>query len=671
MRLTIILATFCSSALAAEEGSAVSASGELVVEAERLHPDDPSATSAAVTVLPVDETLPASADVGSLVGSASGVTVRRLGGLGDYAAVSVRGSAERAVQIYLDGFPLNPDGGAAVNLSELPLRAFEAVEVWRGNAPARFAAAPLGGVVSLRAPGRAPPQSGALSAGSLDTWKASLSGGAAHALGPGQGDALFLIDGFDTAGDFTYFDDNGTPYALTDDHLRRRDNNQKLMWSGLARARWSRGPLQLMALDAPLYRDEGLPGHANNPSQHARLVTTRNLAGAGLAWCGSGGAVEARAWQIGRRELLDDRHGEIGVNTNYESGHTTATGLLAHGALAPLPWLAPALTLSARRDGYRLHDLAAGELGEPRARWALSAAASADLFALEGRLRTTGVLQGFWLDNHAVGADAVSIGSLSPRLGARLSLSPAVAIKGNLGRYLRPPDFSELFGDRGAVEGNPDLVPERGWQADLGLRAQLPDRGWLGGSVDLTGFGGAARDLITYVQNSQRTLVPINIGRSSTAGLEGALQLQLGDRVDLQGNATLTRAINRSEDPAWSGKQLPRVPAFELDARASVHWGEQARVGYSFSYTDGNWWDATNWYRAAPRALHGAFVRLAPPASKINVELDALNLTDRIVQVVPRDPLDADSPDAVAALTDFGGYPLPGRTFLLSFRWQI
>ena len=118
----------------------------MVIEADR---DPGSNTSASVTVVAVDETLSAAEDVAGVVESASGTVVRRLGGLGDYAAVSIRGSSFRQVQVYLDGVPLNPDGSSAVNLSELPLSAFSRVEIYRGNAPPRFGAAPIGGVLNL------------------------------------------------------------------------------------------------------------------------------------------------------------------------------------------------------------------------------------------------------------------------------------------------------------------------------------------------------------------------------------------------------------------------------------------------------------------------------------------------------------------------------------------
>ena len=51
--------------------------------------------------------------------------------------------------------------------------------------------------------------------------------------------------------------------------------------------------------------------------------------------------------------------------------------------------------------------------------------------------------------------------------------------------------------------------------------------------------------------------------------------------------------------------------------------------------------------------------------------MDGLNLTDRIVEVVPRNPLDpSDDARVIQPTTDFVGYPLPGRTVLVTLRWE-
>ena len=94
-------------------------------------------------------------------------------------------------------------------------------------------------------------------------------------------------------------------------------------------------------------------------------------------------------------------------------------------------------------------------------------------------------------------------------------------------------------------------------------------------------------------------------------------------------------------------------------------------VGHIYSLTDGEFWDRTNWYRAAPRHLHSAFARVKPIERGPELEFEVRNLTNQIVETVPRDPLNPnDGNQIITAIDDFNGYPLPGRTWLLSLRWN-
>ncbi len=47
------------------------------------------------------------------------------------------------------------------------------------------------------------------------------------------------------------------------------------------------------------------------------------------------------------------------------------------------------------------------------------------------------------------------------------------------------------------------------------------------------------------------------------------------------------------------------------------------------------------------------------------------NIFDRTTQVVDRNPLDpSDTSRMVQPITDFVGYPLAGRTLMVTLRWQ-
>jgi iron complex outermembrane receptor protein len=653
------------------------------VTEERPDAPDPGETSAHVTVLPVDGTIAASTDVAELLDTATGVTVSRLGGLGDWSGVSIRGSSFRQVQIYLDGVPLNPDGADSVNLSELPLAAFERVEVYRGNAPAHFGASAMGGVVNLVTADEADAGSARASVGSHGTWKSGGQLGGAQEIGPWQLDAVAFLDGFQTVADYTYFDDRGTIYNVFDDHMETRTNNDKVQFSGLARIRAVNGPWTLGAQESVLYRDEGLPGSSLVPTLHTRLTTTRALTTVSGQWARSPFSVNARAWNQHRVEILEDSAGELGLSSSLRnSSRFDTVGVLAHGRWIAVPAVIPALTLSGHRDHFVQVDLEADKRGDPAIRRVGAAVLSAEIKLWQDRLRLTPVVQGTVLDNRTLG-DVTSVGThedateivvthLDPRGGVLFKPMDWLAFKANGGRYIRPPDLTELFGDRGALQGNSDLAPETGIQVDVGLRVVIPQNPWVSGSVDMAGFVNRAEGLIVYVQNSTRTLVPVNMDATEVRGLELAVSLVVLDTVDSRTSITRTFSKNLSESESLAGNQVPGVPEWEIAQNTSAHWGDRVRVGHSWSWTAGNYWDATNWYLSPPRSIHGAFLRVQPTPAWPSLELDVLNLTNTIVEVVPRNPLDESDPNRIVqGVTDFVGYPLPGRTFLFSLHWDV
>ena len=125
-----------------------------------------------------------------------------------------------------------------------------------------------------------------------------------------------------------------------------------------------------------------------------------------------------------------------------------------------------------------------------------------------------------------------------------------------------------------------------------------------------------------------------------------------------------------SDTPQTAGNQLPRIPQWDVHHGTSVAWAG-VRVGHRWTYTSGNTWDRTNWYWASPRNLHGAYVRVQPTPAWPSIEVDVMNLMDNDRQVMPRNVLDpSDGETVVQPLTDFLGYPLPGRTVMLNLRYD-
>ena len=242
-----------------------------------------------------------------------------------------------------------------------------------------------------------------------------------------------------------------------------------------------------------------------------------------------------------------------------------------------------------------------------------------EVYLFKERVSLSPAVRGIFIDNRAidgtpfddtplVNSDTSHQHALTPRVGLKVDLTDNWVLKTTFAQTLRPPDLAELFGDRGGIVGNAALVPEEASQIDGGFR-WTPQGAWWQGSADLSVFYKQAQNLIVYEQNSQRTMTPRNVGQSHVYGAELSLQTNWKEWLDLRLNLSRVESENREADPAVNGMQLPRIPALSLFQSLTVHLHEFLSVGQQWSFTDGNYWDATNWYRSAPRSIHGAFIQ--------------------------------------------------------------
>jgi iron complex outermembrane receptor protein len=475
------------------------------------------------------------------------------------------------------------------------------------------------------------------------------------------------VDALRTEGDFRWFDDAATRYNPVDDAVRPRVNNDAAQLAAHAVITARTGAIEWVVVDSLLAREEGVPGPAGARTTTVRFATARNLLSVEARGAGGRGAGRVRAWLSTREERLDDPLGEIGVSAERTRDRSGAAGLRAVAVATPSAHARLAAVADWRVDGFFAHDRLSGTSAPARLRQVVRLSTSANLRFAADRLAVDPVIE--WVGLGPVsGAAAPGAVALAPRVATRWRVSRVLSLGSGVSRDLRPPDLLELYGDRGALVGRPDLRPERGWQADAWLRVALPEER---ASAELVAFVGGRRDGIVYVQNAQRTAIPMNLDRAAVRGLEGTFAARVG-RVDLRASATHLLAVNRSEHAAYAGKDLPRQPRWQADLAATARLGERASVGWTTSHASGTWLDATNWFLAPPRTLHGAFARVRPggPVEGLSIELGVANLLDARVQEVPRNPLDPGDPGTVPqAITDFAGYPLPGRTALAALRW--
>ncbi|HTM22839.1 MAG TPA: TonB-dependent receptor, partial [Kofleriaceae bacterium] len=487
-------------------------------------------------------------------------------------------------------------------------------------------------------------------------------------------------------GDYPYFDDRGTNLNQSDDAIVTRSNNGHDQIDLVARVAGggagtrARGGLRATA------RRQGVPGSGSVQSMTASLDSAGAVADGAIDRQGLTGsdrlAGGAAGWLSAEVQEYRDLDGEIGLSAQHLRYRILATGLRTH-----LGWAAPGgHRISAAVDGgldwFAQTDLTDGGTARGHGLRLSGGAAAADDWRLAGdRIVLQPALRVDLLRTNPLGGADPDLAEPtrteahpSPRLAARAALAPALAIKASAGRYFRAPTVVELYGDRGWLVGNPALRAETGENADLGL-VWAPDRR-LGAAdrlyAEVAGFAARPRDTIVYVPTAGLAAAPLNLGGARILGVEAAASARLGAVATLTANYTLLDTRQRSSTPSYDGRRLPQRPRHQLYARVDA----ARRVGHRLLvvWTDasliaGNYLDPGNVSPVPARRLLGAGIKVEPiPDLLLGIEV--ANLTDERIESIGLDPPPRpDLTEVPRAISDFFGYPLPGRAIYVRAEW--
>jgi len=631
-----------------------------------------------VTIVHPDDH-PATASVADALATSAGAQTRSLGGPGAYQSVSVRGTSPGNTSVLIDGIPLARIAAVTTDLGRFALDSFGEVELYRGAVPIELGGAGVGGAINLvtrlgrgehgeRV--RASVGAGSFGARHLRAHYGDDHGGVLSSTTIGYAHA---------AGDYTYFDDNGTLLNRSDDSYRVRGNNGFDAVDGATRLGTEDRSLAGGARVA--WKRQELPGSTARPAADATL-STLDVIGDGQVDVTAGPAMARQlAFVLVEAQRLRDPMAELGLGVADRTYLTVSGGASSTWTL-PLGAHRLAAGGELRGDRFRDRDLTGAQAMQIGTRLGGALLAGFDLalapelvitpaFRLDAlRSQPTPMSSTMTPEQFAPRWDIVP----SPRLSTRSLVTPDLAIKASGGWYARLPTLLEVFGNRGYIVGTPDLKPERGPSADLGVvwapakAVREVDRILVSASA----FANRAHDTIAIITYAGFVARAENIGTTQGYGAEVVASARLAKTVSL--TASYTRLVTEqiSNDASVDGKAVPRRPGHVLYARTDVVRTLAGRL--AGLWVDGAWQaesalDAANLARVPGRLLLGTGARVEI-AGGVALALSVANLTDERVAYLPLDPPPSPAfTETPTPLTDVAGFPLPGRSFYLSVDW--
>ncbi|HUH01267.1 MAG TPA: TonB-dependent receptor [Kofleriaceae bacterium] len=643
--------------------------------------DEPAFT----TVVRVDDRAAETATVAEVLAHSLGVNVRGLGGLGGFSAISVRGHGAGHTVVMVDGVPLSRVATVGADLGRFELTSFSELELYRGGVPVEYGGAAMGGALNLVT--RVGPAAGPR----LRVSAGGGSFGARHLrtrwLGGDDRLGYHVALGYAGAtGDFEYFDDNGTNLEPGDDTYAERSNNGFDAVDGVARLRASRGPRRTELGARTMWKRQGVPGSAHVQSERSSIESLTQIVDASRetsALLGDprlGG--KTGAYLALERQHYLDVAGEVGLGAQDRVYHSISGGLRASVSRVAGDHVLSA-GLDASGDYFQETDRARDAMRTFGSRVGLGLTASDDWTLGRVVIQPAVRLDLMYTDPIDDVSSAI-VGPMdvlprtelfpSPRAAARLMVAPGTALKGSAGWYFRAPTLVEIYGDRGYVVGNPGLGAETGQSVDLGVvHAPAFARGGLDRVyLEAVGFGSRSRDTIVMVPTAGLATAAINLGDALIYGGELGASARFGRTLTLSGNYTLIDSRQSNTRPSYEGKRLPQRPRHQGYLRADLARRVRGRLLVLWTdatVTSGNYLDPANISQVPTRRLLGVGLKLEP-LSGLLIGLDAKNLADeRVEHVELSPPPRPDLTTSPRAISDFYGYPLPGRTVYLTAEW--
>ncbi len=625
-------------ALGEEEAVYMGDLGVIVITPSRLEQplrDVPVAT----TVITEEELKTSNAKtVAEILEVVTGAEVKNYGSLGASASISLRGSLANRVLVLVDGKPINSISFGEANLSQISLEDIQRVEIVRGPTSHLYGANALGGVVNIIT--KEPPQKLVnrveISYETFNTQVYKFESGSSFGNlgylitgGKKKADGLRKnsdYDADDITGKFTY---NFTENIATTMSLRYHDSELGLP-----------GPKPQKGTTAK-YGDE------NVTSLYDRQKDKNFMCDVSLELP----VMENSKLSI--KGYIDNRKMKY-HSVDYESDYITN---IKGGYIEYKHNLSDENTILLGMDGH--HD-------EFDAKRNIINTDTGEVSLYEWKPETD--TYGLWLENrwNIFAPITTTLGlrydhhstygsQLSPNFGAIYRINKRNRIRGSIGKAFRAPTFNDLYWEDPYMQGNPDLKPETGWQAEIGGESEISNNFIVRASL----FNREIKDMIAWAPDASGSWKVSNVDKNSTWGAELEFNANLTKQITSRVSYTFLNAKQRKKTEAYKEKMAPFVPSNKINFDLNYRSNFGLKVSINGQFLD----KMVNYYSEGTKKLAKHFT--------LNAKISQGILENLEIFITGNNLLDTDYKEQFGTYFDDQGYPMPGRTIMAGISWKF
>lgn len=642
--LILLISRFVFADTSLSEGETIQHS-EVFVIAQPIAADevDTDYQTSHVTVIPRESFEGELATVADVLKKQKGVQIRRLGGVGSYSTVNIRGASGSQVNVYLDGVLLNGAFGGVVDLSQFLLGAVESIEIYRGNVPVQLGGSSVGGAVNIKTLRAKKETSRQLSfgTGSFDTKRVS----ATAATTSGDLDTLATGEFIKSNNRYDLVNEKGTYDYKADDTKEKRNNADFEQYSGLVSSQFTFDEdLMVQGFVQGYQKEQGLSELQNNPLTRSQLDTRFLTGQLKMNYWSNNTSYVVKVFGSQKEEVYKDLQSRIGVLPNNEKGITTNLGLGFQLSRTIYSSHLISFNAETKAEKYTIDDYRLDEFNEFN-RLNTIAGIQDDWVNAQGDLLITlgSKLQHIIDDNGDKGFE--NSGSYSSVYsGLRYDLTPAWLLQFNLAREVRVPLLNEKFGDRGYTKGTEELENEIALNSDIGFKFS---RSSFSGS--LVYFYRHIDDAILTLFDSQGVGKAQNISESDIHGLELESSYRLGTAWSFLLSSTWQHSEDLSDSSSAAGKLLPGLYKREAFMSASYRVDAFEYI-VELEYQSGGFYDSSNTARMPSTKQANLMAIWRHGSGRLELAVD--NLNNQVIQ-------------------DFNRYPSPGRNFSASYTYNF